>query len=214
MCLDTFSMLLFLSPSEIPYLTSFGVLMLVVLTSRNPQTVEGEKDGHILHWVEECISSKKPASLKDPSMDAPDDAVEDCISSNHPARLKDLGMDAPDDAVLRVEDCISSNHPARLKDLGMDAPDDAVLRLAQLALSCTIERTASRPSMADIANELQGIGHEVVGEEELSAAVKVDEEAAEMGIGMSFRGNLNTDLEAIERMGEEESNGEQSAKSI
>ncbi|CAI5963380.1 unnamed protein product, partial [Closterium sp. NIES-64] len=50
------------------------------------------------------------------------------------------------------------------------------------ALSCTIERTASRPSMADIANELQGIGHEVVGEEELSAAVKVDEEAAEMGI--------------------------------
>ncbi|CAI5999256.1 unnamed protein product [Closterium sp. NIES-65] len=62
----------------------------------------------------------------------------------------------------------------------MDAPDDAVLRLAQLALRCTVQRTASRPNMADIANELQGIRHEVVGKEELSAAVKVDEQAEGM----------------------------------
>ncbi|CAI5991949.1 unnamed protein product [Closterium sp. NIES-65] len=113
-----------------------------------------------------------------------------------------------------VEECISSKTTGPLKDASMDAPDDAVLHLAQLALSCTVECPTSRPSMSGIANELQGIRHEVVGKEVLSATVKVDEEAEEIGIGMSFWGNLNTDLEAIETMDEEESNGEQSAKSI
>ncbi|GJP78356.1 hypothetical protein CLOP_g8670, partial [Closterium sp. NIES-67] len=79
-----------------------------------------------------------------------------------------------------VEACLASDSPTRLKDLGMEAPDDAVLRLAQLALSCTVERTASRPSMAGIANELQDIRNEVVGKEELSAAVKVDDQAQKM----------------------------------
>ncbi|CAI5980923.1 unnamed protein product [Closterium sp. NIES-64] len=114
----------------------------------------------------------------------------------------------------QVEECISSKTTGPLKDASMDAPDDAVLHLAQLALSCTVECPTSQPSMSGIANELQGIRHEVVGKEVLSAAVKVDEEAEEIGIGMSFWGNLNTDLEAIETMDEEESNGEQSAKSI
>ncbi|CAI5489945.1 unnamed protein product [Closterium sp. Naga37s-1] len=108
---------------------SFGVLMLVVLTGRSPHTGDGERNGHILRWADDCISSKRTDPLKDPSM---------------------------------------------------DAPDDAVLRLAQLALRCTVQRTASRPNMADIANELQGIRHEVVGKEELSAAVKVDEQAEGM----------------------------------
>ncbi|CAI5477149.1 unnamed protein product [Closterium sp. Yama58-4] len=115
---------------------------------------------------------------------------------------------------LQAEECIASKKTGPLKDPSMDAPDDAVLRLAQLALSCTAERTASRPRMADIANELQGIRHKVVGKEELSAAVKVDKLAQERGVGMSFEGDLTADLEAIERMGEEESNGEQSVKSI
>ncbi|CAI5489950.1 unnamed protein product [Closterium sp. Naga37s-1] len=140
--------------------------------------------------------------------------VEDSISSINPARLfllnsvcPDLSMDAPDDAV--VEDCVSSNNPTLLKDQDMDAPDDAVLRLAQLALRCTVQRTASRPSMATIANELQGIRHEVVGKEVLSAAVKVDEQAEGMRSGTSYPNNLAAMLEAIKSM-EEESTGEQS----
>ncbi|CAI5991967.1 unnamed protein product [Closterium sp. NIES-65] len=109
----------------------------------------------------------------------------------------------------QVEDCVSSNNPTLLKDQDMDAPDDAVLRLAQLALRCTVQRTASRPSMATIANELQGIRHEVVGKEVLSAAVKVDEQAEGMRSGMSYPNNLAAMLEAIKSM-EEESTGEQS----
>ncbi|CAI5471242.1 unnamed protein product [Closterium sp. Yama58-4] len=156
----------FVLPS-LPYVCSFGVLMLVVLTGRSPHTTEGEKDGHILQWAENCISSKKTTPVKD------------------------------------------------LTHLSMDAPDDAVLRLAQLALRCTVQRTASRPSMADIANELQGIRHEVVGKEELSAAIKVDAQAEEMRIGMSLRKSLGAELEAIVSMEEEEeSNGEQAGTSI
>ncbi|CAI5495812.1 unnamed protein product [Closterium sp. Naga37s-1] len=136
----------------------FGVLMLVVITGRSPRSAEGEKNGHILRWV---------------------------------------------------EDCVSSNNPALLKDESMDALDDAVLRLAQLALRCTVQRTASRPNMATIANELQGIRHEVVGKEVLSAAVKVDEQAEGMRSGTSFPNNLAAMLEAIKSM-EEESTGEQS----
>ncbi|CAI7842948.1 unnamed protein product, partial [Closterium sp. NIES-53] len=79
-----------------------------------------------------------------------------------------------------VEECISSDNPASLNDLSMDAPDDAVLRLAQLALSCTVERTASRPNMAGMANELQKIRDEVVGKEEPVAAAKVDDRAQEI----------------------------------
>ncbi|CAI5508387.1 unnamed protein product [Closterium sp. Naga37s-1] len=140
-------------------LTSFGVLMLVVITGRSPRSSEGEKNGHILRWV---------------------------------------------------EDCVSSNNLALLKDLDMDAPDDAVLRLAQLALRCTVQRTASRPSMATIANELQGIRHEVVGKEVLSAAVKVDEQAEGMRSGTLYPNNLAAMLEAIKSMEEGESTGEQS----
>ncbi|CAI5489936.1 unnamed protein product, partial [Closterium sp. Naga37s-1] len=131
---------------------SFGVLMLVVLTGRSPHTGDGERNGHILRWADDCISSKRTDPLKDPSM---------------------------------------------------DAPDDAVLRLAQLALRCTVQRTASRPNMADIANELQGIRHEVVGKEELSAAVKVDEQAEGMRSGTSYPNNLAAMLQAIKGMEED-----------
>ncbi|CAI7862154.1 unnamed protein product, partial [Closterium sp. NIES-53] len=68
--------------------------------------------------------------------------------------------------------CLSSGNLGSLTDPTMDAPADAVLRVAQISLTCTMERTAARPSMAHIANELQSIREEVVGKEELSAAVK------------------------------------------
>ncbi|GJP43134.1 hypothetical protein CLOM_g2627, partial [Closterium sp. NIES-68] len=79
-----------------------------------------------------------------------------------------------------VESCLLSDSPTHLKDLSMDAPDDAVLRLAQLAIRCTVERTASRPSMAHVAKELFSVRTEVVGEEELREAIRVDKQAQEM----------------------------------
>ncbi|CAI5993634.1 unnamed protein product [Closterium sp. NIES-64] len=109
--------------------------------------------------------------------------------------------------ILRwVEDQISSGNPASLKDQGMDAPDDAVLRLAQLALSCTMERTAGRPNMTGAANELQGIRQDVVGKEELCAAIKVDALAQEMRSGTSFPNDLAEELRVIKSMDEETAN--------
>ncbi|CAI5495818.1 unnamed protein product [Closterium sp. Naga37s-1] len=58
--------------------------------------------------------------------------------------------------------------------------------------------------MASIANELQGIRHEVVGKEELSAAIKVDEQAEGMRSGTSYPNNLAAMLQAIKGMEEEE----------
>ncbi|CAI5986684.1 unnamed protein product [Closterium sp. NIES-64] len=63
----------------------------------------------------------------------------------------------------------------------MDAtPWDVVLRLDELAVSCTVERTASHPSIAHIANHLQAVREEVAGKEESGAAIKVDEQVQEM----------------------------------
>ncbi|GJP35821.1 hypothetical protein CLOM_g20344 [Closterium sp. NIES-68] len=123
---------------------SFGVLILVVLIERILITETGGERTHILHWVQECLSMGAVARLKNPNM---------------------------------------------------DAPEDALLRLAQLAVSCTVERTASRPSMADIANELQAVRNAVAGREELRAAVKVDE-VRERNHLERVR-SLNSDLEII-----------------
>ncbi|CAI7814623.1 unnamed protein product [Closterium sp. NIES-54] len=78
-----------------------------------------------------------------------------------------------------ASDCLSSGDSGSLKHPTMDAPPDVVLHVAQLALTCTAERTAARPSMAHIANELQSIREEVVGKVELIAAVKVDTQVQE-----------------------------------
>ncbi|CAI6002648.1 unnamed protein product [Closterium sp. NIES-65] len=79
-----------------------------------------------------------------------------------------------------ASECVNSGELGSLKDPNLDAPADAVLRVAQLALSCTVECTAARPSMAEIANQLQAIRDEVVGKKELRAAVKVDSQVQEM----------------------------------
>ncbi|CAI5965426.1 unnamed protein product [Closterium sp. NIES-65] len=57
---------------------------------------------------------------------------------------------------------------------------DVVLRLDELAVSCTVERTASRPSIAHIANRLQAVREEVAGKEESGDAIKVDAQVQEM----------------------------------
>ncbi|CAI7788500.1 unnamed protein product [Closterium sp. NIES-54] len=93
--------------------------------------------------------------------------------------------------------CLSSGNLGSLTDPTMDAPADAVLRVAQISLTCTMERTAARPSMAHIANELQSIREEVVGKEELSAAVKVDAQVQEKGISASVL-SINEQLQILE----------------
>ncbi|CAI5507722.1 unnamed protein product [Closterium sp. Naga37s-1] len=80
----------------------------------------------------------------------------------------------------QASECLASGNSASLRDPTMDAPDDAVLRVAELAVSCTVERTASRPSMAHIATQLQTVREEVAGKEELREALKVDTEVEEM----------------------------------
>ncbi|CAI5952194.1 unnamed protein product, partial [Closterium sp. NIES-64] len=79
-----------------------------------------------------------------------------------------------------ASECLSSGDIGSLKHPTMDAPGDVLLRLTELAVSCTVERTASRPTMAHIADELQAVREEVAGKDELSAAVKVDEQVQEM----------------------------------
>ncbi|CAI7893387.1 unnamed protein product [Closterium sp. NIES-54] len=56
-----------------------------------------------------------------------------------------------------------------------EAPNDVILRISLLALTCTAMLTATRPSMARLAHDLEGIRGEVGGEEVNRAAVRVDE---------------------------------------
>ncbi|CAI5965450.1 unnamed protein product [Closterium sp. NIES-65] len=76
--------------------------------------------------------------------------------------------------VVWASECLSSGGSEGLKHPTMDAPGETVLRVVELAVSCTVERTASRPSMAHIATQLQAVREEVVGKEESGAAIKVD----------------------------------------
>ncbi|CAI5507705.1 unnamed protein product [Closterium sp. Naga37s-1] len=82
--------------------------------------------------------------------------------------------------VVWVSECLSSGGLESLKHPTMDAPGDVVKRLADLAVSCTVERTASRPSMVHIATQLQAVREEVLGKEESGAAIKVDAQVQEM----------------------------------
>ncbi|CAI7906549.1 unnamed protein product [Closterium sp. NIES-54] len=82
-----------------------------------------------------------------------------------------------------VDECLSKGDVAGLKsNTSMDAPDDVLLRLTHLALTYTVDRTASRPTMGGVANELQAVRNEVGGKEEVRAAVKVDEEDEERNV--------------------------------
>ncbi|CAI5516574.1 unnamed protein product [Closterium sp. Naga37s-1] len=94
--------------------------------------------------------------------------------------------------------CLSSNDTESLKDARMDAPPgDAVLHVADLAVSCTVERTASRPSMALIATQLQAVREEVAGKKEFCAAIKVDAQIQEMKDAVAGVESLETQLRMI-----------------
>ncbi|CAI5515867.1 unnamed protein product [Closterium sp. Naga37s-1] len=85
-----------------------------------------------------------------------------------------------------------------LRDPRMDtSPKDAVLRVAELAVSCTVERTASRPSMAHIATQLQAVREEVAGKEELGAATKVDAQVQEMKNAVANVLSLDAEIDLI-----------------
>ncbi|CAI5974611.1 unnamed protein product [Closterium sp. NIES-64] len=63
---------------------------------------------------------------------------------------------------------------------------DVVLRLDELAVSCTVERTASRPSIAHIANRLQAVREEVAGKEESGDAIKAPDCFGGQGTALLF----------------------------
>ncbi|GJP60652.1 hypothetical protein CLOP_g17877, partial [Closterium sp. NIES-67] len=98
-----------------------------------------------------------------------------------------------------ASECVSSADMGSLRDPKMDAPGDAVLHVAQLAVGCTVERTASRPSMAHVAKVLQAIREDVGGRDKLSAAVKVDVQVQEMKDAFAVAGSLDAQLEMINK---------------
>ncbi|GJP51948.1 hypothetical protein CLOM_g11078 [Closterium sp. NIES-68] len=62
-----------------------------------------------------------------------------------------------------AEKHISNEDALSLGDPCMEAPGDVILRIAHMAISCTAKLTATRPSMARLANDLEAIRAEVVG---------------------------------------------------
>ncbi|CAI5965084.1 unnamed protein product [Closterium sp. NIES-64] len=122
------------------------LLMLVVLTGREPVSETAGESWKITPWVAECLSKNDVGSLMDPTM---------------------------------------------------DAPAEAVLRVAQISLACTGERTADRPSMVQVANELQAIREAVGGKEVLCAAVKVDAQVQEMKDVVAGVASLDTEIMKI-----------------
>ncbi|CAI6001337.1 unnamed protein product, partial [Closterium sp. NIES-64] len=96
-----------------------------------------------------------------------------------------------------VAECLSKNDVGSLMDPTMDAPAEAVLRVAQISLACTGERTADRPSMVQVANELQAIREAVGGKEVLCAAVKVDAQVQEMKDVVAGVASLDTEIMKI-----------------
>ncbi|CAI7917335.1 unnamed protein product, partial [Closterium sp. NIES-54] len=106
--------------------------------------------------------------------------------------------DAGETKHIVVSECLSSGGSESLKHPTMDAPPgDVVLCLAELAVSCTVERTASRPSMAHIATQLQAVREEVVGKEESGAAIKVDAQVQEMKDAVAGEDSLEAQLQMI-----------------
>ncbi|CAI5500188.1 unnamed protein product, partial [Closterium sp. Naga37s-1] len=96
-----------------------------------------------------------------------------------------------------VDECLSKGDLGSLKSPGMDAPKEVLLRLTQLAVSCTVDRTAIRPTMGDVANELQAVRNEVGGKEEVRAAVKVDAEDEERKSALKIHQSLEEAIDLI-----------------
>ncbi|CAI5952063.1 unnamed protein product [Closterium sp. NIES-65] len=96
-----------------------------------------------------------------------------------------------------VDECLSKGDLAGLKSSGMDAPKEVLLRLTQLAVSCTVDRTANRPTMGDVANELQAVRNEVWGKEEVRGAVKVDVENEERMSAHRIHQSLDEAIDSI-----------------
>ncbi|CAI5939947.1 unnamed protein product [Closterium sp. NIES-64] len=96
-----------------------------------------------------------------------------------------------------VEECLKGSNLACLKNPTVEVSEEVLLRLTQLALTCTVDRTASRPTMGDVANELLVIKNEVGGKEEVSAAVKVDEENEERKSAYTALKTLDEEIDLI-----------------
>ncbi|GJP45186.1 hypothetical protein CLOM_g4607 [Closterium sp. NIES-68] len=98
-----------------------------------------------------------------------------------------------------AEKHISNEDALSLGDPCMEAPGDVILRIAHMAISCTAKLTATRPSMARLANDLEAIRAEVVGEEVDRAALKVDEVVQQLNEGEKMR-PLDEELSIVQGM--------------
>ncbi|CAI5507707.1 unnamed protein product [Closterium sp. Naga37s-1] len=135
------------------------------------------------------------------------DLVMQMADKNHPNIVRLLGFAVGGDVRSKIEqvliyEFVSNGNIASLKHPTMDAPPgDAVQRLAELAMSCTVERTASHPNKALISNELQTVREEVAGKEESGAAIKVDAQVQEMKDAVAGEDSLEIQLQIIEDSG-------------
>ncbi|GJP46737.1 hypothetical protein CLOM_g5982, partial [Closterium sp. NIES-68] len=71
---------------------------------------------------------------------------------------------------------LATKRIADICDPRIQAPEALVRRLAELAASCTAMPTASRPTMAKVASELEALKDEFVGHEVNRAARNIDEQ--------------------------------------
>ncbi|CAI7887452.1 unnamed protein product [Closterium sp. NIES-54] len=96
---------------------------------------------------------------------------------------------------------IGRNEAAALKDPRMDASEEIIMRITQLAVHCTAKRTANRPSMTDIATELQTILVALGGPTSrvFRAAEQVD---AQLDVANSNRMDLDEAFSIIDSMNE------------
>ncbi|CAI7830726.1 unnamed protein product, partial [Closterium sp. NIES-53] len=100
-----------------------------------------------------------------------------------------------------VKEQIGRNEAAALKDPRMDASEEIIMRITQLAVHCTAKRTANRPSMTDIATELQTILVALGGPTSrvFRAAEQVD---AQLDVANSNRMDLDEAFSIIDSMNE------------
>ncbi|CAI5513440.1 unnamed protein product [Closterium sp. Naga37s-1] len=85
----------------------------------------------------------------------------------------------PTTIVQWASELLSGGKASSLGDSRMAAPEDIVTRIAKLAISCTAMPTASRPSMSQVAQDLEALQAEVGGgAKSASGAARVDEKIA------------------------------------
>ncbi|CAI5469259.1 unnamed protein product [Closterium sp. Yama58-4] len=120
---------------------------------------------HLLQAAQR-VQQYELGELKDPTLDAPEDAIVDladvtldCLKmpasllSNH--RRPSLAL--PSSPMLQAAQKVQKYELGELKNSTMEAPEDAIVDLADIALDCLKMPASRRPSMRDVARRLHGM---------------------------------------------------------